>query len=61
MEESRFPHWKRIVFPQGLNCYIEDNGGFYQFKFEIDHFFVGDVFDIDGNHNRSFACHVFGE
>ena len=38
-----------------------EGGGFYQFKFEIDSFFVGDLYDKDGTHLDSFASHVFGE
>jgi len=38
-----------------------DDGGFYQFKFEENNFFVGDLFDKDGTHLDSVACHVFDE
>lgn len=42
--------------------YLEiEGGGFYQFKFEIGSFFVGDLFDKDGTHMDSVACHVFDE
>ena len=34
---------------------------FYQFKFEIDSFFVGDIFDKNDEHLDTFASHVFGE
>jgi hypothetical protein len=40
--------------------YVE-GGKYYQFKFEFDRFFVGDIFDTDGNHLDDFACHTFGE
>ena len=33
----------------------------YQFKFEVDNFLVGDIFENDGEHLDSFASHVFGE
>ena len=34
---------------------------FYQFKFEVEAFFVGDTFDKDDEHIDCFASHVFGE
>ena len=34
---------------------------FYQFKFEINNFLVGDIFKNNGEHLDSFASHVFGE
>ena len=34
---------------------------YYQFKFEIDYFLVGDIFTTDGEHLDTFASHVFGE
>ena len=34
---------------------------FYQFKFEQECFFVGDIFDIYDEHVCEFASHVFGE
>jgi len=34
---------------------------FYQFKFEVDDFLVGDTFDQDDEFLNTFACHVFGE
>lgn len=39
----------------------KEEGGFYQFKFEESAFFVGDIFDEEGEHIDSFACHVFCE
>ena len=34
---------------------------FYQFKFEVDNFLVGDIFTNEGEHLNTFASHVFGE
>ena len=34
---------------------------FYQFKFEINNFLVGDIFKNNGEHLDTFASHVFGE
>ena len=33
----------------------------YQFKFEVDNFFVGDKIDKNGEFMDEFASHVFGE
>jgi hypothetical protein len=41
--------------------YIRAKYYYYQFKFEVDNFFVGDIFDNDGEFMDSFASHVFGE
>jgi len=42
--------------------YIHVEGGnFYQFKFEVSKFLVGDIFDKDNEFVDSFASHVFGE
>jgi len=43
-----------------LYLYMEDNS-FYQFKFEENLFFVGDIFNVDGEHLDSFASYVFDE
>lgn len=40
--------------------YVE-GGNFYQFKFEVENFLVGDLFNKDGEHLNDFASHVFGE
>ena len=37
------------------------SGNYFQFKFEINKFLVGDIFDKDDEHLDTFACHVFGE
>jgi len=34
---------------------------FYQFKFESDMFFVGDIFDTDDEFIGEFACHSFSD
>jgi len=36
-------------------------GNYFQFKFEVDKFLVGDIFSKDGEHLDCFACHTFGE
>jgi len=36
-------------------------GNYFQFKFEVNNFLVGDIFDKNGEHLDTFACHVFGE
>ena len=42
--------------------YVDDSEiKFYQFKFELDNFLVGDSFDLENEFLDSFACHVFGE
>ena len=43
-----------------VRLYVEGNK-FYQFKFEVDNFLVGDIFTNEGEHLDSFAAHVFGE
>ena len=40
--------------------YVE-GGKFYQFKFEVEDFLVGDIFTNEGDHIKEFASHVFGE
>lgn len=52
---TKFEHDHEYVFLE------TEDGGFYQFKFEENHFFVGDLFDKDGTHLGSVACHVFDE
>lgn len=39
--------------------YVEDK--YYQFKFELDKFLVGDIFTNEGEHIECFANYVFGE
>ena len=42
--------------------YVDDSEiKFYQFKFELDNFLVGDSFDLENEFLDSFAYHVFGE
>jgi hypothetical protein len=36
-----------------------EDGSFYQCKFEVNSFFVGDKFDSDEEHVESFANHEF--
>ena len=43
-----------------LFLYMEDKS-FYQFKFEENLFFVGDIFDKDSEHIDTFASYVFDE
>ena len=43
-----------------LLLYMKDNS-YYQFKFEDNLFFVGDIFDVDGEHLDTFASYVFDE
>ncbi len=42
-------------------CFIHVEGRFYQFKFELDKFLVGDIYSEDGEFLDTFANHVFGE
>ena len=37
------------------------NGNCQQYKMEFDDFFVGDLYDSDGEFIDSIASHVFGE
>lgn len=37
------------------------NGFYYQFKFEVDNGFIGDIFADNGEFLDTFACFVFGE
>lgn len=46
------------VEDQYVFIYVED-GGYYQFKFEEDMFFVGDRFDAQDEFLDTFACHAF--
>lgn len=39
--------------------YVE--GKFYQFKFEVDKFLVGDIYRENGEFLDTFANHVFGD
>jgi len=52
---TRIEHDTEYVF-----LYVESKK-FYQFKFEVDEFLVGDIFQEDGEHIDSFASHVFNE
>jgi hypothetical protein len=52
---TKIEHDTEYVF-----LYVE-GGKFYQFKFEVESFLVGDIFTNDGEHINSFASHVFGE
>jgi len=40
--------------------YVE-GGNYYQFKFEVDKFLVGDIYDENDEFVDSFASFVFGE
>jgi phosphomevalonate kinase len=51
---TKIEHNTEYVF-----VYVE-GGNFYQFKFEVDNFFVGDIFDENGEHIDTFANYVFG-
>ena len=42
-------------------CIYVEGGNYFQFKFEVDMFLVGDIFNKDGEHLDTFACHTFGE
>jgi len=41
--------------------FIHVDGKFYQFKFELDKFLVGDIYTNDGEFLDTFACHTFGD
>jgi len=41
--------------------FIHVEGKFYQFKFEVDKFLVGDIYSKDGEFLDTFACHTFGD
>lgn len=45
----------------GEYVYVDTDEYRYQFKFEVDDFLVGDIFDKSGEFYDSFASHVFGE
>ena len=45
---------------QYVHIYVE-GGKYYQFKFEEDMFFVGDIFDANDEFLDTFACHDFGD
>ena len=51
---TKIEHDTEYVF-----LYVE-GGKFYQFKFEVERFLVGDIFTNDGEHIDSYACHAFG-
>jgi len=54
---TKIEHDTEYVF-----LYVDDPRiKFYQFKFEVEAFFVGDTFDKDDEHLDTFASHVFGE
>lgn len=38
-----------------------EGGKVYQFKFEVNKFLVGDIFDAEGEHLDTLASFVFGE
>lgn len=40
--------------------YVE-GGNYYQFKFEIDMFVVGDIFNANDEHVTEFACYNFND
>jgi hypothetical protein len=40
--------------------YVE-GGNYYQFKFELDMFLVGDIFDKNDEHLDTYACHTFSD
>jgi hypothetical protein len=41
-----------------VNLTLKD-GGVFQFKFEIDGAFIGDMYNSDGEFIDTFACHSF--
>lgn len=48
------------VEDQYVHIYVK-GGNYYQFKFETDMFFVGDIFDAQDEFVDSFACHSFSD
>jgi len=52
---TKIEHDTEYVF-----LYVE-GGEFYQLKFEVENAFIGDLFNKDGEHIDTFACHKFGE
>ena len=46
-----------------IHIFVEIDGipMYYQFKFEVDNFLVGELFFSDGDLKETIACHVFGE
>ena len=56
-QTPEYPEYVRIDTP-------EESAKYYVFKFEIDNFFVGDIWlesDEEDTHHDTFASHVFGE
>lgn len=53
-QEKDYPEYVRIDV-------IDDEIGYYLFKFEFNNFFVGDKWTEENVHLGEFAMHVFGE
>lgn len=64
-EETRVYDYKRpveSVIHRGEYLMLVGAKEYLQFKFEVDNFLVGDIFDAKTDeHVREFASHVFGE
>jgi hypothetical protein len=55
---------EKIIDAKPRNEYVIINvegGKYYQFKFEVDKFLVGDIYDENDEFVDSFASYVFGE
>ena len=55
------PDFETMVHDEEYIYITLKDGTLYQYKMEEDDFFVGDKFDLEGEHIDTLACHVFGE
>lgn len=61
VREYDLPYFETIEHSGEYIFITLKDGTLYQYKMEVDDFFVGDKFNSGGEQIDTLACHVFGE